>query len=58
MGHESGQDCVTVFNIIQNYGDKHFQHFNSTQRYFLVWKVFKLETERFLSISGDNLASD
>ena len=53
MGHESGQDCVTVFNIIQNYGDKHFQHFNTTQRYFSVWKVFKLETERFLPISGD-----
>ena len=52
MGHESGQDSVTVF-IIPNYGQA-FSTFKTTQAYFSVWKtVFSLETELFLAITGD-----
>ena len=53
MGHESGQDSVTVF-IIPNYGQA-FSTFKTTQAYFSVWKtvIFSLETELFLAITGD-----
>ena len=42
MGHESGQGCETVFNIIRNYGEA-----------FSTFSTFYLETDRFLPIIGD-----
>ena len=52
VGHESGQDCLTVCNIIQNYGEASSIFLNNTGILFSLEEVFYL-TEWFLSITGD-----